>query len=1439
MSQKHATLNQTCDCSRVDINNARKTFGKKSGKTFLAGTAISAILTLGYGRGSYAQSVTFSGTQTEPQSFLGPGVAQTSEGFSVDASSLSGIIINTGSATEGDTAFIDNYSSSITGAYSGMNVVSDTAGALSITTTGYVTGRTLNGISARIASVLGTDLTISAVNVVGQFGGMSARNNGVGDISITSTGVASAATGIGIYAKGLGQNLFIDAATVSGGGTYGVFARNSGSGELSITTSGDVTGQSGSGISAISYGTDLTINAAAATGGISGMNARSYGTGALSITTSGDVTGQSEDGISAHNDGTDMTVNAAKVTGGRDGINARSYGTGALRITTSGDVTGQSGDGILALNDGTDLTINATTATGGTSGIAAENNGTGSLSITTSGDVTGQTGDGILALNDGTDLTINAATATGVMSGINARNSGTGMLSITASGDLTGGTGDGIFALAYGVGEAGDEDLEGNSLDGVSLAIKANNVTGGTNGVTALNEGRADLSITSSGNITGDGARGVFATNFGGANLTINVADVTGQTDGVFAGNFGTGVLRIDASGTISGAGFAGIFARNSEGNGTDLILDVADVDGAETGIFAENTGTGELSITVDGDVTGSNFSGIFASNNGTDLTVDALNAQGYRYGIYATNSGSGDLSITSTGDLTGMNGLGIRATNEATGEALTISAHNVTGADTGISATNYGSGDLSITAVGDVTGSASYGIAAINHGLGLSITAENNVRGNRTGIAATNWGTGSLSISTTGTVEGNVRDGIKASNLNYGYNLNIQANSVTGETYGISAENGGSGVLQITTNGLVIGRTDDGIAAFNQGTDLRIEAKDVAGARHGIYANNFGSGALSITVSGNVIGGTGEDSEARGIYAVNNNAETLTVTISEGGSVSTSGDFAIRALAVGPVNVLNSGTVKGRVFLTNSNRFTNSGTWDLSGTTSDFNATGDSLVVNEGLVIAAGDAGTVEFSAINDLDEFQSNAGGTIRLADDAAGDSFWIDADVTNLSSITPGVGAGDFVANGGTVELDVVLGGDRPLSDFLAVLGDVTLGSAPTALAFTSVGEGLGGTTDTGIEVVAVGGTSDAGTFVLAGPLEVGAIAYDLSLGDCTDQADQNWYLCNNGTIGTTGAVFEAMPGVILNSFARAETLQHRLASRVTGLRGTISTQGAGDLPVDKAVGPWIRTWGDFADITPDTSAAGTSWEADSWGLDAGIGMMVGNPSGGDLVAGVNLRYSVTSADLSNPVGTGSVNSEGFGIAASLTWFGNDGFYVDANGAVDFVSIDATSQGGGALLDGHDDVVYSASAEIGKRFELNGGTALVPQAQLSWGQIGDRQITDNLGNVISFADRDTLTSRVGLTVEQDVTDTAFGSGKVFCFGNMLNDLSGSRSITVAGTNLTQSGTGDWVEVGAGVSLQPTDGTSLFGQVSYREAFDGVSGEAVAVSAGWKMQW
>lgn len=1147
--------------------------------------------------------------------------------------------------------------------------------------------------------------------------------------------------------------------------------------------------------------------------------------------------------------------------------------TGALMMGTAlGAIVGLGyGRGVYAQTtlSGTNTTTQTLTGPGEfvtVEGFSVDTSGGSGNGITIS-----TTGDGDTTFTDGF-----ASSITGNSSGISAYNNGSGTLSISTTGPVTGNFGNGVYA--------------------------------GTN--------RGSIEISSDGDVSASGGpnSGIYAyvkSSEGGSLSISGSGDISGNFDAIGAFNYGAGHTDINVSGSLISTGHGGLWAINK---GTYLSISTGYVSAAGMGILAQNQGSGALEITTNGDVFGVGsgsgrdnygnvYAGINAQNSGTDLIITANNVTGGTYGIYADNDGSGALSITSTGTVTGTAEDGIYASNSTAGTDLTIVVNAVTGGADGIDARQYGTGDLSVTANGSVTAEDGAAIRAFHEGSGdLSVTSfgaltarETDANPNYTnGIFVEHLGTGALTVTSNGTIDATEGDdGIDTEHVGTGDQVITVNAEITADDQAVNADHDGSGDLRITVNadliaddegidvqrlpessgasgdtvlvvsGDITSRTDNGfeidhgegyeidglvdinvtgaIVAGEDGIDIDSRASgttsvvvnDVTGGEDGISVDNDGSGALSITANGTVTGESGD-----GIDAYNASSEDLTIIINRGGSVSTSGtddnDWAIEANAPnGAIIVNNFGTVTGRVNLSNSNTFTNSGTWDLANTTSNFNATGNSLVVNQGLIIAASDSATEEWPWLNNLDTFRNEAGGTIRLTDGATGDVFRI-----GNSQPQPPATA-DFVANGGTVELDVVLGGDGSATDRLDISGDVILDSGPTALAFTPVGGGTGGTTDTGIEVVTVGGSSEAGAFVLAAPVEVGALAYDLSLGDCTDQADQNWYLCNSGTVSSTGAVFEAMPGVILNTFGRTETLQQRLGARITGMPTTVSSRGTGDALVNQSVGPWVRTWGDFTDITPDQSSAGVSWQSDSWGFEAGIGTMLGEPAGGDLIAGVTLRYGSTFAQLDSVNGTGSIEANGFGIGASLTWFGTNGFYVDANGAVDFVSIDAKSQGGGTLLDGHDDEVYSASIEIGQRIALAGGTTIVPQAQLSWGRMGSGQLTDELGNLVSLGDRETLTSRIGMTVEWDLAETELGAGQIYGFGNVLHDLSGSRTVTVAGTDVTQSGAGDWVELGGGFSLQPTETTNLFGQISYREAFDGVSGDAVAVSAGLRMQW
>ena len=76
----------------------------------------------------------------------------------------------------------------------------------------------------------------------------------------------------------------------------------------------------------------------------------------------------------------------------------------------------------------------------------------------------------------------------------------------------------------------------------------------------------------------------------------------------------------------------------------------------ALAGIVATNTGPGGLTVSAPAVVTESAGDGIRATNssNGTNLNVDATEVSGSEDGIDARNDGTGQISVTATGSVTG-----------------------------------------------------------------------------------------------------------------------------------------------------------------------------------------------------------------------------------------------------------------------------------------------------------------------------------------------------------------------------------------------------------------------------------------------------------------------------------------------------------------------------------------------------------------------------------------------------------------------------------------------------------------------------------------------------------------------------------------------------------------------------------------------------------------
>jgi uncharacterized protein with beta-barrel porin domain len=926
-------------------------------------------------------NVTLSGSQTTTQTVSGSTVT-------VDTAPAFGVVTTTGRAIDvrgnDGTTFTDANTSTITGQTDGIFIRNTYNGALSLTTSGTVTGTTSDGIVAqnrRGSSEYGedsgrpTNLTISTAAVSGGSSGIYANNDGTGSLSITSTGQVTGSTGSGIEAfNNYGTSLTIMAAGVTGD-EYGIYAYNDGSGALSITATGTVTATANDesyGIYAENFGTDLTVSAAAVSGGY-GIYAANYGTGALSVTATGAVTGSAYKGIYAKNYGTDLTITATNVSGVDDGIEARNYGSGALSITTTGTVTATSasegGNGIDARNSSytsessesgynvpTNLTISTAAVTGSYNGIFARNSGSGALSITSTGTVTGTSSTGIYASNSigesgyngrpygiPTDLTISTAAVTGGNTGIFARNFGTGALSITSTGTVTGTSNIGIYALngsnyrsKFPVNVATfafDAESPGDSRPTpTSLTISATSVSGGRDGIRARNNGTGALSITTTGTVTGTNGRGIYATN--------------GRIGQYYGYYFGGRLSALNAAEPLLDSGYT--FRA-----GTDLTISTAAVSGGTNGIVAFNNGSGALTITSTGTVTGTSGRGIFASNGGvyertrfdgesssegiapgynlpsfagTNLTVTATSVSGGTDGILARNFGTGALTITSTGTVTGTSGRGIFASNggiaeggvpvwpaddtrlavsadildEMSGEpsyagtSLTITAASVSGGISGIEAVNYGTGALSVTASGAVMGGTGAGISTLSKAAApVAITLTPTASVSATSGMAIVDGVGDATVTINGgaVVTGSIAlgDGNDTLTLRNGT-----------PTAGITSLDGGSGAFTDTLN---LGTSVTG----DIGSWEIVNADTSAGnfALDGILLgsqtlNKLGSGNLTILGTNTLIGGT---FISGGRLNVNGSLTNSLITVQNGGTLGGTG-------TTGTVIVQSGGTI-------------------------------------------------------------------------------------------------------------------------------------------------------------------------------------------------------------------------------------------------------------------------------------------------------------------------------------------------------------------------------------------------------------------------------------------------------------------------------------------------------------------------------------------------
>ena len=858
------------------------------------------------------------------------------------------------------------------GAESGIEAIGSGTGSLSVTATGTVVGTADYGIYAK-TGVSGTGLTVSAGAVTGGKTGIRAVGSGTGGVSVVAAGAVVGTADYGIYANTSlsGTGLTVSAGAVTGGKT-GIKAMGSGTGSLSVTATGAVVGTADYGIHAMtgSSGTTLTVSASTVTGGKTGIKALGNGSGAVSVAATGKVTGSGTAGvIVSGGTGTgDMTVSVATVSGAR-GIDAQQTGTGDLNIMAAGTVTGTSGTGIYGLagaRAGT-LTITAAAVTGQGTGIKIVGSGAGDVNATASAEVsaTGANAIGIDAMTSGEGgMTITAASVSGVKHGIKIVNSGSGAARVSASGSVTATANDGIGIDSVAEADAG------------TLTVSAGSVMAKQGGIKAVASGAGDVAINVSGSVhveghSSSGGWGVDALASGGGDLSIALGTVTADVIAVKAVSSGAGRVSVTAGHAratrSSGGNNNEIVAIQASGGSTStgVAVAVGTAFSSEVGIDALHEGTGDLSVTATGSVTGTRTVGIRAIGSNSadvrihaeklvqsdqdginakvsgsgDLTINVASVMGENHGIKAENTGTGGVSIEATGAVravskdtqsSSFSEVGIWARVSGAG-ALRIAAASVTGDNVGIDAKSDGEGAVSVVSTGLVEGNKKAGIKAIggtatasvavtaatvtsSSGVGidaqqqgagaLTLTATETVSGTW-GIKAVGSGDGAVSVSAAGTVTGSSEHGIEAMGMKA---VSVAAAAVAGEKNGILAESKGSGSVSVMASGAVTGKNDYGIHAISRNTGVSVAAATVTGKKGGIRAENKDIGLVSVSASGTVTGEEEHGIEARG-KGGGVTVEATTVSGVKNGILAVNdGTGSVRVTASGSVTTSDSG---------------------------------------------------------------------------------------------------------------------------------------------------------------------------------------------------------------------------------------------------------------------------------------------------------------------------------------------------------------------------------------------------------------------------------------------------------------------------------------------------------------------------------------------------
>ncbi|APX68048.1 autotransporter outer membrane beta-barrel domain-containing protein [Brucella sp. 09RB8471] len=533
------------------------------------------------------------------------------------------------------------------------------------------------------------------------------------------------------------------------------------------------------------------------------------------------------------------------------------------------------------------------------------------------------------------------------------------------------------------------------------------------------------------------------------------------------------------------------------------------------------------------------------------------------------------------------------------------------------------------------------------------------------------------------------------------------------------------------------------------------------------------------------------------------------------------------------------------------------------------------STVVEAGTLAAGGE------NIFSNTSDFNVSVDGTLAL-----NDFNQTLKSLTNAGSIDLGRNAdttltvsGNYTGNGGIVMIGTVLGDDASPTDKLVISGDA-VGNG--VLAVRNVG-GAGAQTSEGIKIVDVGGASDA-TFTLRGDYEFqgkpavvgGAYAYQLYKNGKSTPTDGDWYLRSqlidptepdnpdnlnnpdNPPLYQAGvASYETYPQVLLG-LNSLPTLQQRVGNRYWSGRGNrLIAQGADPIGTPYAApkeagittegdAVWGRIEGSHNRMEPQASISGTTYDENILKLQAGLDGLFAENENGKLIGSMTLQYVRGKTKTYSVHGHGEISTNGYGFGGTLTWYGDNGFYLDGQGQVTWYRSDLDSLLASTnLVSGNNGFGYALSVEGGKHIALGSAWSLTPQAQLVYSNVDFDDFIDVFGAHVSLDKGDSLQGRLGLILDHENSwqnaNGMLNRTHVYGIANLYYEFLEGTKVDVAGTSFASRNDRVWGGIGIGGSYNWNDDKySIYGEGLVNTSLNNFADSySIKGQLGFRVKW